>query len=197
MEIRMICNRKRTRNGQDGKRPELFFRLLAAAAALLLLCTLFGCAGKSGTETEKASAAVTAMCDAIRATENGLPRGQLYTSGAGEGEAGYVTNGLLAAFLGDGKTVPWQAEAAVSYAFYLSYTSPVTLAVFRCGTVGGAEDLALLLSERLRLYRVHWAGSDWEEAVAGAAVEVSGSDVLLAVAPDGRALIRRGREGLR
>ena len=34
-------------------------------------------------------------------------------------------------------------------------------------------------------------------AVAGAAVEVSGSDVLLAVAPDGRALIRRGREGLR
>ena len=145
----------------------------------------------------RARAAVTAMCDALRATEKGLPRGRLYVSDAGEGEAGYVTDGLLAAFLGDGKTVPWQAEAAVSYAFYLSYTSPVTLAVFRCGTVGGAEDLALLLSERLRLYRVHWAGSEWEEAVAGAAVEVSGSDVLLAVAPDGRALIRRGREGLR
>lgn len=180
-----------------GKRMKKFRagvrRSSAVAILLMLVLSALTSCGFGGDGARSPEAAVTAMCDALRATEKGLPRGQLYVSDAREGEAGYVTDTLLSSFLGDGREVPWQAEAAESYAFYLSYSSPVTLAVFRCGSVGGAEELAILLSERMRLYRTYWAGSEWEEAVLEAAVVVSGRDVFFAVAPDGKALIRRAR----
>ena len=147
----------------------------------------------SGKASVAPETAVAAMCD----TQKELPCGQLYASSVPEGEAGYVGDDLLAAFLGDGENPPWQMDGTEEFAFYLSYTSPVTFAVFRCGTRREAEDLAELCLSRVRLYRNHWSGTEWEGAVDGAAVEVRGSDVLFAVAADGKTALRRGAEALK
>lgn len=126
-----------------------------------------------------------------------LPCGQLYTSSAPEGEDGYISETLIAAFLGDGTTPPWQANEILSCAFYLSYTSPMTLGAFRCQTHRAAEDLALLCQERIRLYATYWTDNTSEDCIGGAKVTVHGRDVLLAICPDGRATVRRGADMLR
>ena len=88
---------------------------------------------------------VAAICDG----EISLPAGKIYYMGAAEGEDGYISENMLSAVFGGGKTLEifklWDDIAL----FLPSSDHPCEIIAIHCTSVRDTSDTALLLSSRI------------------------------------------------
>lgn len=133
------------------------------------------------------------MLSAMLACEESLPTGVIYFPEAGEGESGFMTEALCAALYGDG-VMPREWDLVSDFAIYLSAMEhPFELAVFRCDSWEGAEEIAELCMRRLVVLRNYWRGSDYEDYPSGGRVVTLGRYVLMIVSPDAELFLSEAR----
>lgn len=127
------------------------------------------------------------------ACEESPPTGVIYFPEAGEGEDGYMSEALCSALYGEG-VMPKKWDLVSDFAIYLSAMEhPFELAVFRCDSWDGAEEIAELCMRRLVVLRNYWRGSDYEAYTSGGRVVTLGRYVLMMVSSDAELLLSEAR----
>ena len=127
------------------------------------------------------------------ACEECLPTGVIYFPEAEEGEDGYMTEALCAVLYGDG-VMPREWSFVSDFAIYLSAMEhPFELAVFRCDSWDGAEEIAEVCMRRLVVLRNYWRGSDYEAYTSGGRVVTLGCYVLMMVSSDAELFLSEAR----
>lgn len=148
---------------------EMVRALLCGAALLGILC---GCSGKLPD--------ASARLDDWMAELGELPDGELYRSGVGEGEEGFLPPDLRDAMYGE------DAEGLFllieSYAIYLSsFAEPCELAVFCAYSANDADRLAAMCLSRIDTLRTALRGTPMEAACERAEVTCKGRVVTCRV----------------
>lgn len=130
------------------------------------------------------------------ACEESLPAGVIYDTDAEEGEKGYLSESLCIALYGD-ERVPAEWTFVSEFAIYLTAAEhPFELAVFRCDSSDGTEEVSELCARRLALLRNYWRGSDYETYTSGGRVVIFGSYVLMLVSSDAELSLAEAREAI-
>lgn len=129
--------------------------------------------------------------------ERDCPAGVIYHTGAGEGEAGYFSDSLCAAFYGDGEAPPEWASVAEFAIFQSTAATPTELAVFRTSSRAEAKEVAEMCTRRLWVLRRFYAGSEYEAYAFGGSVTVFGKYVVSVVSSDVETAVDEARAALR
>lgn len=161
---------------------------LICVCVVLLLC-LTACASHEETPAG-------AILSAMLSCEEGCPAGEIYTRSAEEGEEGYLSESLCSALYGDGR-IPAEWALVSDYAIFLTAAEhPFELAVFRCNSSDGTEEVAELCARRLAVLRNYWRGSDCEAYTSGGRVVILGNYVLMLVSSNAEAALEEARTAI-
>lgn len=142
----------------------------------LMLCVLF-CA------CSREEASTASLLGEQLARIECLPQGEIYRSGAAEGEVGYCSDRLLERLYGPGATthcLPLVEE----YAIYLSsFAEPCEIAIFRCYARSDTDRIAEMCLGRIEQMRILLAGTDFRARADRATVSIEGCLVVMQLLP--------------
>ena len=171
-------------------------RILPLLLTLVLL--LPSCAGQNS-PPPTAEAVLSAMATTMTRTAQPLPDGLLYSRAVAANAPQYLTETFFTALYGraaEGLLGAPDAQGAAppvgDAAMLLSVAPyPCELAVFRCSDVRTAAAVASLCRGRLDTVAGGYARGEWAEVAGRGAVTVEGCFVLMAMAEDPAAVLRR------
>ena len=127
----------------------------------------------------------------LMGADSSLPRGEIYGSEAGEGEAGYPPSVLLRAMYGENCE---ELIRSCDFSIYLSsFAIPLEIAVFQAPSKDHAREIYALCLTRMDLLKVSLRQTDHADLCEEIRVYRSGRYVVMGVTWDGDSFFRAAK----
>lgn len=136
------------------------------------------------------------IVSSILESEVDLPAGKIYTSGAKEGEEGYISLDMLKAVFGEGKTLNIFALWDDIALFLPSSEHPCEFIVIHCSSFVDTTDTALILSSRLSSLKDS-KGDKYPEYFSDSEVYIIKNYVIMIISSDFQNALSIAREAIK